>query len=153
MNSTTPSNYDQASEIKSNITLSAEGRPHSRPKSAKQRRFLFEVWEKTGDVKEACRQARVSLRTFYYWKPRFQAGGYAALDKTLSHAPKNPNRISRQLETQIISLKEQNPAWGKMRIAKTISQLHNNAETVSPNTVRRVLMDAGLWSSAEPSMD
>jgi hypothetical protein len=41
---------------------------------------LFEVWEETQDVAAACQKARVSERTFYNWKPRFEAGGYAAME-------------------------------------------------------------------------
>jgi len=44
--------------------------------TAQQRKLLFEVWEATKNIEEACRQARVSQRLFYYWKPRFEQGGY-----------------------------------------------------------------------------
>ena len=50
--------------------------------TAQQRQLLFGTWEETGSVEEACRRAHVSKRTFYNWKPRFEAGGYAALEKT-----------------------------------------------------------------------
>jgi hypothetical protein len=36
-----------------------------------QRKLLFETWEATGSVTEACRKARVSRGLFYYWKARF----------------------------------------------------------------------------------
>jgi len=37
-----------------------------------QRQHLFEIWEETGDKKRALSESRVSERTFYYWKPRFE---------------------------------------------------------------------------------
>ena len=46
-----------------------------------QRRLLFETWQATGDVAQACRVAHVGRRTFYYWKPRFCAEGYASLER------------------------------------------------------------------------
>src|SRR5262245_62054947 len=58
--------------------------------TAAQRRLLFTTWEATGDVAEACRRAHVGRRTFYYWKPRFLAGGYAALEQFASRAPVHP---------------------------------------------------------------
>ena len=115
------------------------------PLSAKRRRLLFELWEQCGNAVEACRQVDVSQGTFYYWKPRFEQGGYAALDKTLSHAPKKPRRISPVLESKIVELKRHNPTWGKERIAKTISLSAKDNLSVSANTVRRVLIEAGLW--------
>ncbi len=39
--------------------------------TASQRKRLFEVWEATGDLPQALKEARVSLGTFYYWKPRY----------------------------------------------------------------------------------
>jgi len=55
--------------------------------TASQRRLLFATWEETGDVTRACRTAYVGRRTFYYWKPRFRAGSYAALEQCASRAP------------------------------------------------------------------
>lgn len=48
--------------------------------TAEQRKLLFEIWETTGDVREACRKAQVSRGTFYYWKPRFVERGYKGLE-------------------------------------------------------------------------
>jgi hypothetical protein len=50
-----------------------------------QRRLLFQVWEEEQNVAEACRQARVAESTFYYWKPRFEAGGYEGLKERIAH--------------------------------------------------------------------
>ena len=66
--------------------------------TAQQRRRLFETWEATGDVEEACRTAHVSRRTFYTWKPRFLKGGYAALDQFPSRAPKRTQRFQQRFQ-------------------------------------------------------
>lgn len=110
-----------------------------------QRRRLFESWEASGNVQAACQQVGVSIRTFYYWKKRFDESGYAALETTRSHAPKNPNRIPPKVESLIIELKQCHPDWGKLRIANEVIQRFKSLASISPNTVRRVLMDAGLW--------
>ena len=120
--------------------------PYFRLSTAGQRRVLFEVWEETGSVREACRQARVSIRTFYYWKPRFEEGGYAAVEKPRSHAPRNPHRVPCETAKLIIEMKRTHPDWGKLRIAKEVVQLDDAVESISPNTVRRILEDAGLWT-------
>ena len=105
----------------------------------------------------------MSERTFYYWKPRFEAGGYEALLTFASHAPKHPNRIdegrldltpipkvlSNQdkegIQQQVIQLRQQHPNWGKRRLADELSKANDWTALVSPNTVRRILVDAGLW--------
>lgn len=117
--------------------------------TAQQRRLLFEVWEATGDIREACRQAHVSERTFYNWKPRYEAGGYEALETFQSHAPKNPHRTPRKVEDQVIEMRRQNQEWGKRRIADELAKGNNWVPLVSPNTVRRILRDADLWPEPE----
>jgi len=110
-----------------------------------QRKHLFQVWEETGDLHRALRESRVSERTFYYWKPRFEEGGYEALENFASHAPKHPNRIDEAIEGRVIHLRQQQPNWGKRRIADEIAKENNWTALVSPNTVRRILVDVGLW--------
>ena len=120
--------------------------------TAQQRRLLFEVWEATGSVAEACRQAHVCESTFYKWKPRFVAGGYAALEEFQSHAPKNPRRKSKEVEEKVIAMRRQHPDWGKRRIADELAKGNNWVPLASPNTVKRILKDAGLWPKPEATV-
>ena len=119
------------------------------PTTVQQRRLLFEVWEETGDRKEACRRAHVSEGTYYKWKPRFEVGGYPALEKPGSHAPHTPQRISAEIEAEVVRMREASPGWGKQRIADELTKANNWVPVVSVNTVRRVLQDAGFWPEGE----
>ena len=85
--------------------------------------MLFETWEETSDVAKACSTARVSERTFYNWKPRFETGGYKALEEFASHAPKEPNRTSDKIEQEVIEMRRQNESWGRQRIADELAKL------------------------------
>ena len=111
-----------------------------------QRKLLFKTWEDSGCVKIACRTAHVSERTFYVWKPRFEAGGYEALKEFESHAPKNPKRTAKKVEEKVVILRKAHPHWGKHTIANELTKENNWVPLVSPNTVRRILEDAGLWN-------
>jgi transposase len=117
--------------------------------TAQQRRLLFEVWEATGSVAEACRQAHVCERTFYKWKPRFEAGGYAALEQFQSRAPKTVHWKPKEVEEQVIVMRRQHPDWGKKRIADELAKGNNWVPLVSPNTIKRILKDADLWPELE----
>jgi transposase len=119
------------------------------PTTAQQRRLLFEVWEETGDREEACRRAHVCQSTFYKWKARFEAGGYAALDEAGSHAPHRPKLAAKEVAEQVVAIRKESPEWGKRRIADELAKGNNWVPLVSPNTVKRILKDAGLWSPAE----
>ena len=82
-----------------------------------QRKKLFEVWEETQDVGAACREARVSERTFYNWKPRFEAGGYEGLEKFEPAGPAPGSRIPQNIQGQVVELKKEHAKWGRRRIA------------------------------------
>lgn len=117
--------------------------------TASQRRLLFEVWEETGNHEEACRRAHVSKGTFYKWKPRFEAGGYEALAEPYSRAPKAHHQTAPEVEAKVLEMRHRQPEWGKRRIADELAKGNNWTPLVSPNTVKRILQDAGLWSEAE----
>ena len=110
-----------------------------------QRKLLFETWEATGHVTAACRTARVSRGLFYYWKARFVQHGYAGLEHDDSRAAHTLRTTSAEITRQVIALRQQQPDWGKARIAHEVAKANNWVPLVSPNTVRRILHTAGLW--------
>jgi len=118
---------------------------HFRSTTAAQRRLLFETWQATGDREEACATAHVGRRTFYYWKGRFDAEGYSALDASASRAPHHPPRTTPAVEQQVIAARRAHPDWGKRRLADELAKAQNWVPLVCPNTVKRSLRDAGLW--------
>lgn len=116
------------------------------PTSPQQRKLLFEIWEATHNVTEACRKAHVGRATFYYWKDRFDAEGYPGLERYEKKGPaKGAGRVSAAIEQQVLGLQKQHADWGKHRIADEITKANNWVPMVSPNTVRRILEEAGLW--------
>jgi transposase len=123
----------------------AQQRIHFPMTTAPQRRLLFETWEATGDVELACRTAHMGRATFYYWKPRFTAGGYAALSSFASRAPRRTRRVDPAIAQQVIALHHDHADWGKDRLADELTKAHGWVPVISPNTVRRILRDAREW--------
>jgi transposase len=117
--------------------------------TGQQRKRLFEIWEETGNISEASRKAHVGRGTFYYWKPRFEQKGYEGLEEFESHAPNNPSRISEEVAGEVIGLKQGHPTWGKKRIAQELAKGNSWVAVISPNTVKRILKEAGLWARDE----
>jgi transposase len=114
-----------------------------------QRKKLFEVWEESQDVGAACREARVSERTFYNWKARFDAGGYEGLEKFERAGPAPGSRIAKNIQDQVIEQKKAHGHWGRRRIAAEIAKANNWVALVSPSSVRRILEQAGLLPEPE----
>jgi transposase len=110
-----------------------------------QRAQLFKAWEETSNVEQACQEAGVSRSTFYAWKDRFENGGYEALSEYDSRAPHTTRRVSSEVETEVVSIHQSNPGWGKRRIASELSIRGSVTKLVSPNTVKRILQGCGLW--------
>lgn len=121
-----------------------------RQTTAQQRKLLFETWEATSSVTQACHKAHVGRGTFYYWKPRFDEHGYAGLEEFASRAPKEPDRTPADVEQKVIALRSERAEWGKRRIADELAKANGWVPLVSPNTVKRILEDAGLWERAKP---
>ena len=98
----------------------------------------------------ACQKAHVGRATFYYWKARFEKEGYAGLEsyETLG-APQGSGRVAAEVERKVLELHRQNADWGKHRLANEIAKANNWVALVSPNTVRRILEDAGMWKLGE----
>ncbi len=119
------------------------------PTTEQQRVELFKIWEETGNVSQACRKARVSRQTFYNWKERFEQEGYSGLETPRSHARKDKGRLSAEVEAEIIEMRQSQPKWGKQRIADELAKGNKWVPLASPNTVKRVLKDAGLWPKSE----
>jgi uroporphyrinogen-III synthase len=48
-----------------------------------------------------------------------------------------------------LELHGQHADWGKHRLANDIAKANNWVALVSPNTVRRILEEAGMWKPEE----
>ena len=123
-------------------------RPYYRPTTVDQRKVLFRVYEKTESPRQAAAAAHVGIGTLYYWRKRFEAGGYAALDAPRSH---RPHRFARQLpesvRQEVLAAKREHPEWGRQRIADELKKAHGWQAIVSPSEARRMLIEAGLWGA------
>jgi transposase len=113
--------------------------------TAQQRKLLFETWEETGSVTQACQKARVSRGLFYYWKRRFDADGYAGLEMFESRVAHKLNYKDQAIAQRVVDLRKQHLDWGKVRISQEMARANNWVPIVSPNTVKRILQDAELW--------
>lgn len=113
--------------------------------TSQQRKLLFETWEATGSIQQACQTARLSRRTFYYWKPRFDEYGYAGLEEFASRVAHKLNYKSAEIAQRVTDMRREHPDWGKARIAQEMAKANNWVPLLSPNTVKRILRDAELW--------
>lgn len=63
--------------------------------------------------------------------------------------PIGTGRIAAEIQGKVLSLHAAHVDWGKKRLADELSKANNWVPLVSPNSVRRILREAGLWDSRE----
>jgi transposase len=117
------------------------------PTTPQQRKLLFETWEQTSNVTAACKRGHVGRATFYYWKSRFTENGYAGLETYEQvGAPSGTGRIAVEVQAKVVELHHAHATWGKRRLADEMAKANNWVPLVSPNCVRRILIEAELWN-------
>ncbi len=108
-----------------------------------QRKAMIDIYEATGNIAEACRQAKVCRKTFKRWFPRYQERGIDGLREFESRIPKSPRRLAAVYADRAVELKKAHPKWGKQRIADEICQEHGWQRVVSKKGVKNALERAG----------
>lgn len=129
-----------------------EKRPYYRPTTVGQRMVLFRVYERTGSVSTAVATAHVGKSTFYYWRKRYEVGGCGALEVVGSHRPhSNSRQLASEVVAEVKAARQEHSDWGRQRIADEVRKSHDWQPVVSASQVRRILIEAGLWTKvAEP---
>ena len=107
-----------------NETETKPKRPYFRPTTPAQRRLLFETYEATHDVAEACAKAHVGQGTYYYWRPRFETEGYEGLDHERSRAPHRTRiaPIGPEIVEEVVAYKRAHPAAGYRTVAQRVRE-------------------------------
>ena len=110
--------------------------------SAKCKLFLLQFVEKFGNVSQACRIMGCHPGTFYKMRRALRTGGVVALvEKKCGPKGPPPNRVTLEVEQQILALCLECPTWCALRIA---SELRLKAVCVSHSSVHRIWLRHGL---------
>lgn len=99
------------------------------------RKTLLEITPIIGNVSLACKLSNCSRTHYYRIKKLFEENGLEGLQSKTRKKPNLKNRLSLEVEKQIISLSLKHPSFGKLKIS---SLLANRAILVSSSSVRNV---------------
>jgi len=96
---------------------------------------LLELARQLGNVSSACKILGYSRDSFYRYKQLYETGGQEALKEISRKKPNIKNRIDPALETKVVNLAFEQPAWGQLRVS---NHLRKEGAFISPGGVRSV---------------
>ena len=96
---------------------------------------LLELARQLGNVSSACKILGYSRDSFYRYKQLYETGGEEALKEISRKKPNLKNRIAPELETKVVNLAFEQPAWGQLRVS---NHLRKEGVFICPGGVRSV---------------
>ena len=113
-----------------------------------QREEFVQLASRLGNIRLACRRAEVSPTTAYKWMSRYRERGRPGLEDLSRRPFRSPRRSTEQVESAVISMRHEHPAWGARKIRFRLLALGRDNIPAS-STVHAILQRRGLIDPVE----
>jgi transposase InsO family protein len=101
-------------------------------------------------VSRLCATFGVSRKTAYKWISRYASGGVSELVDRSRRPRCNPNEMSREVASLILSMRKQHPFWGPKKLLAVLSPAYPGLHLPATSTVGHLLARHGLTRPRRP---
>lgn len=108
-----------------------------------KREFVHLALQEGANRRELCRRFGISAKAGYALLQRFAAEGGAAFTERSRRPVHSPRRTAPALQSLVLELRQQHPAWGARKICRRLRDL-GHEEVPAPSTVTDLLRRHGL---------
>lgn len=105
--------------------------------------FIRLALNEDANRRELCRRYGISAKTAYKWLARYSEGDARSLQDRSRRPALSPLRTAEELETEVVALRKQHPAWGGRKLSKRLKNL-GHYDAPAPSTVTDILHRHGL---------
>ena len=110
-----------------------------------KRELIRELKEEERSVSELSQRYRLSRKTIYRWKKRYEQEGFKGLEEKSRRPGRSPQQaISQEWKEAVFELKRRRRTWGAKKIVATLKRRHPDRQMVSERTVGRLLQAAAM---------
>lgn len=100
--------------------------------------FVQLAQDEAANVSELCRRFDISRKTGYKWLARFRTHGASGLTDQSRRPASSPARTPEDIETEVLRLRDQHPAWGGRKLHARLVGL-GRKDVPSPSTITAIL--------------
>lgn len=108
-----------------------------------KKEFIALALQPGSNKRDLCRRFGISAPTAYKWLKRYESEGLEGLQTRSRRPVSSPKLTEPSLESEVIKLRQDQPAWGGRKISRMLNQ------RIAPSTVTNVLHRNGLIRSPE----
>lgn len=99
--------------------------------------FVLLARQEGANRRALCRHFGISPQTGYKWLARYEEEGSPGLAERSRRPLSHPRLTAAELETAVVSLRTQHPAWGGRKLSRRLQDL--GMPLLAPSTVTRIL--------------
>lgn len=112
-----------------------------------KREFVALALQVGANRRELCRRFGIGPKAGYALLARYAQEGDAAFTERSRRPHGSPTKTAAELESALLALRREHPAWGGRKLARRLSEL-GHAQVPAPSTITAILRRRGLIQPA-----